>query len=127
MAIKTNKKAEETISIDIDLGPIKQSAQKAARDCGLSLNGFICNAVESAVMKKLHEIPDDLADQMSVECLVMELADGMVPADEGRQIAERHREFYTPRWNATWFAVTAALMALDTLGYEVRRREADKT
>lgn len=45
-------KARKTVEVNLDLGAMKPAIQKAAKASGVSVNEFICNAVESRVRQE---------------------------------------------------------------------------
>jgi hypothetical protein len=45
-------KKEATVDVELNLGELKQAAQRAAKAAGISLNEFICNALQSRIRQE---------------------------------------------------------------------------
>lgn len=67
----------------------------------------------------------DLAAQMAIERIVMDLTDLMVPAAKARERAHKIKEAHTQQWLRVENEMLSALLALQELGYFLTRNQMD--
>ena len=58
----------------------------------------------------------ELADDLTIACLVGGMADQMIPVYEGRKRAQAHREAQTPQWNDLRWHMVFVVARLRELG-----------